>query len=272
MAFNEKQDYLTAGKQFDAADLYSLSTSPLPPATPRRQSNESSPARSDYGTEIKEMMTTSSGMTKSLDLYHTKSHINIRIHDLSGNCIYYVDNSTFKPGKPDVTLFAGSEKGGQVLGVCRWSTMFSKGLTVGIGDPSVNEKGMIWEEVRSEHVMHPEYRWSVTLPSGTRYAFAWLRIHGADVRSESADANGLSNKNFKLVDCSDPNKEALAVFANNRWKSWKKLGKFMIKVDGRERGWGDQWEVMVLLSVLGLVEMSRRRGRNRRAQGGNYGG
>ena len=265
----EKQVYLTTEKYLDGEDPYYRATSPLPPATPRRRSDESSTAGSDYGVEIKGMMTYTSGAAKALDVFHTKSHINMRIHDESGNCIYYVDNSAFTPGKPDVTLSMGSEKGGQVLGVCRWSNMYSKHLMVGIGDPASNNT--TWEEMKAETTIHPEFKWSVTLPSGGRHTFAWQRIHGDDVKAESSDANSASNKNYKLFDCSDPQKAAIAVFASNRYKSWKKLGKFIIKVDGHERGWGENWELMVLLSALGLVEKSRRRGRSRRSQGGSYG-
>lgn len=264
--YPEKQEYLAAGNYVDGW------TSPLPPATPRRRSNESSAAGSDYDAELKGMLTTSSSQAKALDVYHTKSHTNMRIHDQAGNCIYYVDNSTFSIGKPDVTLLAGSEKNGQVLGVCRWSNMYSKHFNVGIGDPSTNEKGTIWEEVRTESMIHPEYKWSLTLPSGARHSFAWLRIHGSDVKAEDKSANSASNKNFKLIDYEDSGRATLAVFASNRYKSWNKLGKFSMKVDGRERGWGDQWEITVLLSALGLVEMSRRRARSRRSQGGSYGG
>ena len=266
----EKQDYLTTEKYLDDGDPYNRTSSPLPPATPRRRSDESSTAGSDYGAEIKGMLTNTSGTAKALDVFHTKSHLNMRVHDQSGNCIYYIDNSSFTPSKPDVTLSMGSEKGGQVLGVCRWTNMYSKNLMIGIGDPGSNDT--LWEEMKTQNYIHPEYKWNVTLPTGERHTFAWLRIRGADVKAESSDANSVSNKNFKLVDYSDPQREALAVFASNRYKSWKKLGKFIIKVDGCERGWGEKWELMVLLSALGLIEMSRRRGRNRRSQGGSYGG
>lgn len=218
------------------------------------------------------MMTTSSDAAKSLDVYHTKSHTNMRIQDQWGNCLYYVDNSAFTTGKPDVTLLSGSEKNGTVIGVVRWSNMFSKHFTFGVGDPSTNKESTVWEELETKTMIHPEYKWSLTLPSGVRQEFAWLRIHGADVHSEDSSANSASNKNFKLVDCSDPAKATLAIFASNRYKSWRKLGRFSIKVDGREKGWGDHWEVMVLLTALGLIEMSRRRSRSRRSQGGSYGG
>lgn len=68
--------------------------------------------------------------------------------------------------------------------------------------------------------------------------------------------NSRSFNNYKLV---DETGEVLAVFACNALKSWSKLGKLVLRVDGVSRGWGGQWEIMVLLSVLGLVEKSRRR-------------
>lgn len=55
----------------------------------------------------------------------------------------------------------------------------------------------------------------------------------------------------------------LAIFWKSRFKIWK-LGKFTIKADGREKGWGDKWEIMAQFLALGLIEMSRLRWRQKR--------
>ncbi|KAJ9656234.1 hypothetical protein H2198_005085 [Neophaeococcomyces mojaviensis] len=265
MNSNEEHDYLTTETSYDPNYR---SASPFLPPTPRRGSNESSTAGSDYGQEVKDLIS-KTATAKAVDAFHTKSHVNMRIHDSTGRCMYYVDNSAFTIGKPDVTLCAGTEKNGPILGVCRWSNMYSKHYNVGVGNPTTNEKGTIWEEVKVSHHRHPEWQWSMTLPSRARHSFTWHRITGDELKAADEDANKMSRKNVKLVDSETG--EVLVVFGSNRFKSWKKFGKFTFNVDGRERGWGDNWEMMVLLTALGLVEMSRRRARQRRSTPGQGG-
>lgn len=261
MGSYEKQDYLTTEPYLYGPD--DCSASLIPPATPRRGSDESSTAGSDYGIETENVIT-GSGNAKVLNAYHTKSHLNLRIQDTAGRTLYHVENRQIPLGKPDVTLRAGSEKDGPVLGVCRWSHMYSRHFNVGLGDPFTDEKNTTWEEVKTDHIRHPEFKWSVGNVSGGGRTLAWHRIHGDDAAADGDEkTNTMSMKNFKLIDCGSG--EVLAVFASNRYKSWSKLGKFTIKVDGVARGWGEKWELMVLLTALGLVEMSRRRGRQRRS-------
>ncbi|KAJ9653889.1 hypothetical protein H2198_006998 [Neophaeococcomyces mojaviensis] len=246
---------------------YERSQSPLPPATPRRGSNESSPAVSEYDEKVKnELVPTASSPTlKSYGVMHTKSHINMRVQDSSGRTLYYVDNSFFTPGKPDVTLCAGSEKTDPVIGVVRWSNLYSKHLKVGLGSGKAeDEKNMVWEEVRTEHMRHPEHKWSIDLMNPNtgateRKTFAWKRIHGDEAAAEGDGVNTMSFKNFKCVDLATG--QTVAVFASNRYKSWNKLGKITFKGEN----YGQTWEVMAMLTVFGLVEMSRRRGRHRRS-------
>ncbi|KAK5072163.1 hypothetical protein LTR64_004058 [Lithohypha guttulata] len=259
---------------------HSRPASPLPPSTPRRGSQQSSAGESnyEYDKELESLMTTTNA-TRTLDVLHTKSHLNMRILDsTTSQVLYYVDNSAFTPGRPDVTLIRGSEKTDPVAGVVRWSSMYSKTLRIGIGDPGIadGEKSMIWEEVHNEHRRHPEYKWAVTGQDGMRHEFMWVRTHGSEAKHLGGEeTNSSSFRNFKLIDCASQaqtgNGEVLAVFACNAFKSWKKLGKVVFRVDGSMRGWGQEWEVMVLLSVLGLVEMSRRRARQRRSSGAHGG-
>lgn len=245
----------------------SRSNSPLAPVTPRRGSHESSAGESDYDPEIKPFMSTTNTF-RIYDILNTKSHINARIVDASTRQpVYYVDNSSFTPGKPDVTLCRGVDKTDPVVGTARWSHMYSKHLNVSLGDQTSTE-------VASGSRHHPEWKWSVTGADGQRHTFAWSRLHGQDAMD--AGGNKVSSKNFKLVYLADAtqtgNGDVLATFASNRLKSWSKLGKVIVSVDGAGKGWGTDWEVLVLLSVLGLVEMSRRRSRSRRGNAGGGGG
>lgn len=277
--------YLAPADEKYLYDPYSPSASrpasPLPPPTPHRGSHESSANESDYDPSMKALMTTpATPPFRTLNVMHTKSHINMRIADAAtGQILYYVDNSSFTPGKPDVTLCHGSEKTDPTAGVAKWSSMYSKHLKIGVGNllEAAGEKNMTWEEVRTGHIRHPEFRWSITSPvSGQRHEFAWVRMHGTEALTAAGEGtNTMSFKNFKLVESAKRGLtgegEVLAVYASNTFKSWSKMGKILVKVDGAARGWGGEWEVMVLLSVLGLVEMSRRRARQRRSSGAQYG-
>lgn len=219
----------------------------------------------DYDLDAKKLIPLTSA-TRVLDFLYTKSYINLRIvDDISNDVLYYIDNSSFTPGKADVTLRRGDSKDGLVVGVCRWSNMYSKHFAVGVGDPSRDEGSTIWEEVRTDNIIRPVYEWSAG-SSENRSTFAWHRINKTDTQKDDEEANRFSKKSLKLVNCADG--EILAILSSHRFKSMSRLGKLIIKVDGHQRGWGRDWETMLLLSLSGVVEMSRRRGRNRRGGAG----
>lgn len=178
-----------------------------------------------------------------------------------GVCIYYVDNSVFTPKKPDVTLHAGSEKTDLAVGACKWSSMYSMDVLVGFGDYRTNESSVEWEGMKNQKRFHTMWRWQLDRPDAPSQSFIWQRARKEDVE----DANKLSTKNFKLID--EQSGATVAVFGSNRYKSWKKLGKFVILAD-----YGGKWELMVLLTGLALIEMSRRRSRARRSNAGAAGG
>lgn len=92
----------------------------------------------------------------------------------------------------------------------------------------------------------------VTLNYGTRKAFVWKRTNHTPIGDDMPST--LSTKNFKLID--EHTEELVAVYVNNGVKSWEKCGKFQINVD-----YGAQFDVMVLITGLSLLEKERRRER-----------
>lgn len=151
------------------------SQSPIPPDTPHRGSNESSPTQSIYSDNMTLVEAPTKSAVKTLDIFHTKSHYNMRIYDQAqGNeCLYYVDNSCFTPKKPDVILFKGSEKQGYpIAGVVAWASMYSKLVRIGLGDAGVKgEKSasVPWEDMKATSGWKQnEHRWKLSSdPTGT---------------------------------------------------------------------------------------------------------
>jgi hypothetical protein len=240
-------------------DKRSESRSPDPPALERR-SSEYSTTRSTY-SGVKPVAEKADVPFKELGVYHTVSHLCLRVLDVNDVPLYYVDNSFWTSKKPDVTLHAGSDKTGPILGVSKY-TAFSSDVKVGVGDPNVdNGSNMIWEDViKKSKIKHNRYDWSMTLP-GTyeRCTFIWKRTHHFGLENEHRTAKWALT-NFKLID--GQTGEIVANFANNGIKQWKKMGKVVIRAE-----YGAQWELMVLLTALAIVEKARRRERAKRWAG-----
>jgi hypothetical protein len=103
-------------KNFDDS-VVTPPSSPDPP-TPRRGSNESSTARSDYGG-VDEFTGKTGLSTRTLDVWHT--HLNLLVTEARDNKpLYYMQNSALIPGTPDVTMHMGGEKTGSVVAVARF--------------------------------------------------------------------------------------------------------------------------------------------------------
>lgn len=233
----------------------------------KRDSRESSPVKSEYDASALEVDAPTKSVVKTLDVYHSNSHINMRIFDpISNTCIYYVENSALTPKKPDVILFKGNAKQGcPIAGVARWKSMWGKTVNVGIGDAGVkleNGASIPWETMTAEKSLKlNDHRFKIPGDSSDK-TYMWKRTHHEGVEKEH---NSWSSNNYKLLD--GQTGEVLATFANNRFKSWKKLGKLTFRED-----LGEQWQLMALLTCLALVEKGRRRTRSRRSAPGGGGG
>jgi hypothetical protein len=90
-------------------------------------------------------------MPRNLDNFCTLEVSNAGLWNLSISVpssptpIFYIENSSFTPGKPSVTLTAGT-KNGPVLGVVKLAYLGQD--TIGLGDPTSNTVEMVFEELR----------------------------------------------------------------------------------------------------------------------------
>lgn len=166
----------------------------------------------------------------------------------SENALFFAANSWFTPCKPHITLHAGPDKSGPVLGVVY--NAHSGPNTIGIGDPESNINSMVWERLtRTSKWTHSTYQFEFIFGEEGRTSFIWQRVN-----SNPFDDQG----DMKLFEDGKPD-VILARYEGAGVFRWKKRGRMLI-LDGH----GDAWELMVLLTGLALIELSRRRARQRR--------
>lgn len=182
-------------------------------------------------------------------LVNNASMLNLSInYPGSEETVFFVENSIFSPSKPHVTLHAGPDKLGPVIGVAHLSHFSTN--TIGIGDPDSNINSMVWETLsRTSTWTHSTYQFEFIFGEEGRKSFIWQRAP-----SNLFDDQG----NMELFEDGKPN-VILARYISVGVFKWKKRGRMLI-----HDGYGGAWELMVLLTGLALVELSRRRARQRR--------
>lgn len=180
-----------------------------------------------------------------------RHHYNVKLAD--DQQIYRVRVSEFRPKKPDLTFHAGMDDSGPIVAVAKFQH-FSRGIHIGLGDPQAPSE-MVWEDLTGQSKSHSKYRWEMEVPTSTgprRQSFLWKRTH--HVGLEGHTWTRLSNRNYKLVDEQSGN--ILAMFMTNV-ASYKESGMLQLHVDH-----GQQFDLMVLATVLSLYEKARRRRQN----------
>ncbi|KAF9894133.1 hypothetical protein FE257_009106 [Aspergillus nanangensis] len=163
--------------------------------------------------------------------------------------------------KPDLMLHTGSDTHGPVVAVCKFPK-FSSALKVGLGNPD-DSYDTQWEDMTKETLGASEYRWSMPFRrpsdgSHGRRTLVWKRTQHVTV--EGVTPSKLSTRNYKLVDQWG---QLLAVFTSER--TYRKCGVLQVNVE-----YGEDFDLMVFVTCLGLYEKARRR-KNKSAGGGGGG-
>lgn len=162
--------------------------------------------------------------------------------------LFYVDNAAFNPKKYSVTLHTGPDKLGPVLGVAHLAIIGPN--TIGLGDPNSNASSMVWEQLSCvSKWTHATYQFEFIFGEEGRKSFIWNRL-----RQNPFDDQG----DYELYEEGKPD-IILAKYVSVGVFKWKRRGKLYI-LDGC----GYAWELMVILTGLSLLELSRRRSRQRR--------
>jgi hypothetical protein len=166
---------------------------------------------------------------------------------------YFVRTSIIRPGVPDVTIFAGSDKNGTVIGVCNYAA-FSTTVYVGRGDPAKPNE-VVWEAISKASRDHSSYKFSIGSGTEQRKSYVWKRTHDPNIKG--TNSSKLDRRSWKLVE--DATEQVVAVFGSEGITSVKKAGTFRFFTSE-----GKEWEEWMLLTCFGLYEKARRRAMARR--------
>lgn len=199
-----------------------------------------------------------SGTCKEYLVYDYKTY-DLRICPVGPSeheAIYFAEHSSWTPGKPDLILHRGADKSGPTLGVANFPLFGTD--TVGIGDPVTDLNAMVWEELKcTSRWTHDDYEFEFPFlfagrdDGGTR--FKWRRTKTRVLHDQS---------DLELVRAGEED-VVLASYVGFGLLEGKKRATLRIRA-----GFGETWELMVLLTGLSLVELSRRRARARRYKAG----
>jgi hypothetical protein len=155
---------------------------------------------------------------------------------------FLVNTALYSPGKADITLHAGGDSHGKVLGAVDLKK-FAGHYEVAIGDPST-DKEVIWEPLEvvqywaSRHGFESEFG-----NDGVKY-FLW-RHPGERLSDHPGD--------MELVEEDNPD-YILAQYVKAGTHSWKSRGNLLIREE-----YGETWELMVTLTAMALVVVKSRR-------------
>ena len=177
--------------------------------------------------------------------------------------LYCVKKHASFSKKPDVALHRGNSNDGAVLGVVRLGL---REYAIGIGDPNalleegnVDER-VVWERLlRSNKWNHKvyEFEYEDGAGGGTRTKFTWRWTNPWILRVPR-------DLELRVGSPGDVEGELVARFRKTDWRSIKR-GSFFIKRryrgDDEEQGEDQRkkWELVVLLTSLGIIEGLARR-------------
>lgn len=193
-----------------------------------------------------------SSNSRQFNIYHTFFNHHYSIHTADKRLLLYVDNSLWTPGKPDLTFHAGPDNKAPVVAACKF-IHFSRGIRVGFGDLK-DPNSVTWEELSCQNVVRAsKYRIDFTIrddSGSSRRSFLWTRA--------------MFTHDHDLVD--EQTGETIAQFDNSAF-SLSKTGKLYI-----HKHYGQDFELMVLTTAIGLIEKHRRRQSGGGGGGGGDGG
>lgn len=155
---------------------------------------ESKPRLSDssgYEEDVDPSVVPPDTVLRTYGIVNTGSHVNFRIHDGGSQspCVYYINNSMFTPGTPDVQLLEGDSRDGPMVAFAKFHNL-SAHVTIGLGDPASNS--VVCEELHKvSKIAHSEYVFETSENrSGKRRKYIWRRTVGKNLHANYACLDG----------------------------------------------------------------------------------
>lgn len=225
----------------DTLKPYHSSDDDPKPVTPDRTESESSTERSQLA--LGDTMTDSTPHLKAYSFYCSRRQLTcFDVCDQQKTLIYNAETHQIS-SSPDVVLRQGPGKDAPIVALARFR--WSRHLKLGLGDPDVSEKDIVWEDMLnvSKGIGHSQYRFEMTIDNQRR-SFLWQRTR--DPADGVSGLGKLASCNYKLVDLVTG--DTVAVFIEN-WHSLRKLGKLQLTAN-----LGNDWELMVVLAIAALIE------------------
>lgn len=167
------------------------------------------------------------------------------------NNFYYVESRSFVPNKPGITLHHGTSRDAPTIAVAHLD-YFSTSNKIGLGDPEHNPTGVYWERLHKESFWtHMRYSFTFEGENGVK-RYEWHRTKNMYWVADQGD----------LVLVEEGKQDVLAEYKGKGvlGQVKKQRGSLNIKQqDGNEA-----WERIVILTWASILELQRRRTRERR--------
>jgi len=163
----------------------------------------------------------------------------------SNHAQYFIETSLYTPSKADITLHAGHDSRGKVLGDVDLKN-FSGHYTIELGDPSAD--AVVMEELDRVKGWSSRHQFHFTFGKRKRQTFVWR--HKGERLNENRDDLELALED----EDGEEEDEILAQYEKNGGAhTWKSKGRLILREGG-----GEQWELMVILTVMALIVSKRR--------------
>ncbi|KAG9247159.1 hypothetical protein BJ878DRAFT_493838 [Calycina marina] len=167
---------------------------------------------------------------------------------------------TFRASKPDIRLFAGTDKTAPLAGVVKLHSHHAKEYVLGIGDPDVlgeavcAGKGVMWESLRRAE----KWRFGTYVfefgGGKARRMYTWRRT----VRYWSRFVKDME---LRVGGVDESEGEVVALWSGSSWHNLKR-GSLYVQNRGESAEEQRQWEVTVVLAAMAIIETAVRRSRS----------
>jgi hypothetical protein len=163
------------------------------------------------------------------------------VHLTDSGRYYYIEHRFYLPNTPGVVLRHGTDKEGTCLGVA--NIPLTGRNSFGLGDFKNAAHEMRWEYLKSTGFWtHMRYEFEYQIANGERKVFHWIRT-----RNNVLDDQG----DLVLIE-KEKETEVLAEYVGKGLLKWKKRGRLRIR---DMKGWGGDWEKVVLLTWASVIEV-----------------